>query len=366
GQMASGVAHDLNQKLALIVGHSELAQRALIEGDDGIADSLRIMGQAAIDGGQTVKRLLLFAQPDSQGSAQPIDVGELLHEVGRLTVPRWRDAPQAEGRPVALSVDTEPALVINGWADNLKEALTNLIFNAVDAMPAGGSISLNASRQGSAVAITVTDTGGGMSTELQSRAFEPFFSTKGENGTGLGLATVFSVAERHGGSVSLTSGLGQGTVVTMMVPSSAEAAPSPSIEVPPFAFAPLHILAVDDQEPILMMVSAMLRPLGHTVDTATSGEAALEHLHSHAHDLVISDVGMGDGMNGWDLAEQVQLDFPGLPVLLATGWGAAIDPEEARAKGVAGVIAKPFRKQDLVDAVNRAGTSRDVPRATPG
>jgi PAS domain S-box-containing protein len=350
GQMAGGVAHDLNQYLGLVAGHAELALHALQQGTadrESLVDSLRTIVQAAMDGAETVKRLLAFARPRQEGPAQRVNLGDLLQEVAKLTAPRWRDAAQAQGRPIHLHLEVDEAVVIEGWPESLREALANLVFNAIDALPHGGTIRLVARRDGAHAVVEVTDSGIGMTPEVQAHIFEPFFSTKGERGTGLGLPMVFGIIQRHGGEIRLESAPGQGTTVRLTFPLAAPAPVAAAGAAPVGGGRPLRILAVDDEPAIARMVALMLEPDGHAVTVATSGEEALARLAEAPFDLVISDLGMGSGMNGWELAEHVRARYPRVRFALATGWGAQIDPAEARAYGVSAVIAKPYRLVDL-------------------
>jgi diguanylate cyclase (GGDEF)-like protein/PAS domain S-box-containing protein len=354
GQMASGVAHDLNQSLGLIAGYGELARLAAEQSPpdlESLREALPIVTQAAMDGGKTVKRLLTFTRRQPDEESEQVDLGQLLREVAELTAPRWRDASQADGRPISLRVQADPApLVISGWPAGLREALTNLVFNAVDALPRGGTIQLVARRMADHVVLEVVDSGVGMPPEIQARIFEPFFSTKGERGTGLGLAQVFGVVEQHGAQVAVESAPDHGTVFRLTFP----AAPPRPLAARGLPASPtgtrarqLRILAVDDEPAMGSMVRRILRRDGHTVVTATSGEQALERLGDGVFDVVISDVGMGPGINGWELAAEVKRRWPALRLILATGWGAAIDPAEARTKGVDAVLAKPYQPADL-------------------
>jgi signal transduction histidine kinase/ActR/RegA family two-component response regulator len=358
GQLSSGVAHDLNQSLALIAGYGELLQQTL-DDQPGATERLRemaeVMVRAASDGGETVRRMLTFVQTPKEESDSRVDLTNVLQEVVRLTAPRWREASQAEGRPIELTLEIEGDVTVQGSAASLREALTNLIMNAVDALPSGGTISLRAEARAGRVILKVIDDGVGMSDEVRVRIFEPFFTTKGDRGTGLGLPTVFGIVEAHGGELSVWSEPGQGTIFELSFPlAGAEQAelgqavpepPPPASEVA--ATTPLRCLVVDDEPRLARMLGTMLRRLGHQAVTALSGEEALSLLVAQPIDLLLTDVGMGPSMNGWELAERALQQRPGLPVILATGWGASIDPDEARGRGIAAVLSKPYRQADL-------------------
>jgi CheY-like chemotaxis protein len=192
-----------------------------------------------------------------------------------------------------------------------------------------------------------------MSPELQTRIFEPFFTTKGDKGTGLGLAMVFGLVERLRGDIRVDSVLGRGTTFRLRLPIAV--APAPAINATPRGSATklpqrqLRVLAVDDEPALTKAVARLLRPLGHIVTVASSGEEALMHLTEQRFDLVLSDVGMGAGMNGWDLAARVQEGWPEVRFVLATGWGAAIDPAEAHKCGIEAVLAKPYSAEELAE-----------------
>jgi CheY-like chemotaxis protein/anti-sigma regulatory factor (Ser/Thr protein kinase) len=270
-----------------------------------------------------------------------------------LTAPRWRHEAQAQGRSIALDVVTDDEVSIMGSPAGLREAFMNLVLNAVDAISDSGSIVLRARTDGPRVVVSVTDSGLGMSAEVQARVFEPFFTTKGNQGTGLGLAQVFGLIKQHQGEIELKSAPGQGTTFELSFPAApgnVTPAPAPPVSTPARANR-LRILVVDDEPAIGSMVTRILRPLRHAVVTATSAEEALEHLAAEPFDLVLSDLGLGTGMSGWDLVARVVEQWPSVRLILATGWGAAIDPAEARARGVAAVLSKPYHPTDLTAAI---------------
>jgi CheY-like chemotaxis protein len=360
--MATGIAHDLNQSLMLVASYSDLARQALVQAPPDLVelhDLLTTTTQAALDGGETVKRLLQFTRAPAEHDGKQVDLGSVVRDAAQLTAPRWRDAAQAEGRHIRLLVEAEGNPTVQGSPALLRELMTNLIFNAVDALPTGGTIRLRVEAQDGQGIIEVVDSGLGMSAEVQARVFEPFFTTKGESGTGLGLAMAFGIVEQHGGHIEVRSAPGDGTTFSITLPlveASVEGEPSIAVaQLEPSRS--LRILSVDDEPMMTKAVVRMLKPAGHVVTVAASGEEALEKLIEQTFDVVVSDMGMGAGMNGLELADAVKRRWPDVRFLLATGWGAAIDPGEARAKGVEAVLSKPYRPVDLLQALARPNTA---------
>ena len=348
--------------LALISGYAELARQEL---DATVVDRehLRAMFEvevkAAMDAGQSARRLLAFARTQEAHAFERIAVGELLREVADLTLPRWRDVAQAEGRPISLEVDAGDDLYVEGAPAALREALTNLVFNAVDALPNGGSIRLRGHREGEQVVLEVQDTGIGMSPEVQARAFDPFFTTRGERGTGLGLAQVLGIVQSHAGDIRVVSQPAHGTTFELRFPLAKGAsereheAPKPAPQV-----QPLSVLAVDDEELLVRLVAISLSSLGHQVSTATSGEEALELLERARYDVLISDLGLGTGMNGWELAGTVRHRWPETRFVLATGSGPSIAVEGLAERGVDAVLTKPYQVKELRQVVSQVSGVR--------
>ena len=339
GQMATGVAHDLNQSLMLISSYSDLARQAL-ERDpldvEDLRDLMTTATQAALDGGESVRRLLVFTRPPRTHAHQPVDLAAVVHQAAQLTTPRWRDAALAEGCSIHLGVEASGHPTTLGSPGQLREALTNLIFNAVDALPNGGTITLRVATAEGRASVEVHDSGVGMTPEQQAHIFEPFFTTKGDSGSGLGLSMVYGIVEQHGGQIDVESRLGSGTTVRLSfttiepVPSIAELSPG----VVPSPPAHLRLLAVDDEPSMTRAIVRMLRPAGHHVTVAASGEEALERLAAEAFDIVVSDLGMGGGMNGWDLAATVKRRWPEASVCAGYRLGAQASIQLMRARKV--------------------------------
>jgi CheY-like chemotaxis protein len=203
------------------------------------------------------------------------------------------------------------------------------------------------------VLVEVADTGVGMPPEVRARALEPFFTTKGDRGTGLGLAQVFGIVRRHDGELDLDSVEGAGTTVRLRLPAGGAVAPVAEERVR--RGRSLRVLAVDDEPRLARAAASVLEAVGHVVATATSGEEALARLESEPFDVVVSDLGMGQGINGWELAGRVKAGWPGMRFVLVTGWGAELDPVAAQRRGVDAVVAKPYRPEQLARALAAAG-----------
>jgi CheY-like chemotaxis protein/two-component sensor histidine kinase len=371
GEMASGIAHDLNQSLTLITGYSEMAHQELkqrIPDISRVREMVEITARAALEGAEALRGLLSFARTEGLAlDTERVNAGDLLHDVARLTAPRWRDASQAEGRPIMLDVTAEPACAVSGSPAALREAITNLIFNAVDALPKGGTIHLVACSGHDQVVVEVSDTGSGIHEEVQSHVFDPFFTTKGSHGSGLGLSQVLAIVKRHGGTIELKSTPGRGTTFRLNFPEADASAPrsehdsevlvlataSPGTPSTSLAKHRIRILVVEDEIQLAHMADVVLTQRGHDVVVAATGEEALERLEKQRFDLVISDLGLGPGKNGWDVAKTVRENWAGTRFVLLTGWGAGIDPSDAQMRGVDEVIAKPYRIAALRQVVDR-------------
>ena len=373
GEMAGGIVHDLNQNLNLIVGHAQIALRGLADpaserpASAELHELLAIIAQSALEGAEKLRRLQTFTKPADDQPPERFELGELMRETAQLTSPRWKDMPQAQGRPIRLLLEVEGDTSMIGRPVAVREALTNLVFNAVDAMPEGGTLRLSVVRQDGHVVAEIADNGTGMTPEVRARMSEPFFTTKGAGGTGLGLVNVFGTVESHDGRVEVDTAPGRGTTFRLLVPAApylAPTAPAPGATEGgasgPLPRArdgaarptrPQRILVVDDEPKICRMVLRMLQPGGHQVVEAYSAEGGLGHLQSGHFDLVISDLGLGTGMNGWEFAERVRDQYPRTRFVLATGWGGSIDEERAKAFNVAGIVGKPYSIEALMAVV---------------
>lgn len=350
GQMASGIAHDFNNTLMPILGFADL----LLENDALLANKvearkcLEMLLTAARDATNVVNRLREFYRPIATDEEFPIvDLAKIVKQAVSLTEPKWRHQAQANGLTVTVSTELKALPIVAGEESQLREVLTNLIFNAVDAMPEGGSISLETSIEGERAVIKVRDTGTGMIESVRQRCLEPFFSTKGEGGTGLGLSMVYGIVERHRGLLEIQSTVGQGTTFIIRLPLAEE---MPIEHFPVVSDAKskssLSVLIVDDEARIREVLSTYLRCDGHHVATAASGREALEKFRRRRFDLVVVDRVMPE-MSGEQTARFIKQLNQNIPVIMLTGFGALIEVTSSQPQAVDVVLNKPITSDTL-------------------
>ena len=352
GELASGIVHDFNNCLTTILGFTELALGPL-EPRDAFFEDLTTIRTATLDAASVVRRLRTLSRPtESATERQVVDLRDIVRAMPRLARPRWSRSAQCDGMPFEIVLDAAPVPPAYVAAAEIRELLLNLIFNAVDAMPNGGRITISTREVGGEVEIAVADQGVGMSPDALSHLFEPFFTTKGDRGNGLGLSVCRGIAESHGGRLAVASTLGVGTVVTLRLPP----APSELLKPEPIAGATLaltggagrRVLLVDDQQEVRDSIGEMLRALGHQVAVAADGNAALASVLRQWPDVVITDLGM-PGMNGIELARRLRTAAPGVAVLLLTGW--ELESKDETPENVVGVLHKPVTMTRLKQAL---------------
>ena len=363
GQMASGIAHDINNAISPVALYTE----SLLETETNLSPQgrhyLEVIERAIDDVAATVARMREFyRQREPQLSLSPIDANLVVRQVLDLTRARWSDMPQQRGIVIVLRTQLADALpMLPGSVGEIREALTNLVFNAVDAMPDGGTLSVRTSCTGAAgearqVRIEVGDTGIGMDENTRRRCLEPFFTTKGERGTGLGLAMVYGMMERHGASIDIVTAPGQGTAVRLDFPACAagegESAPDAAHAVPPR----LRILVVDDDPMVLKSLRDILEIDGHDVVSADGGQAGIDCFQA-AYELheqfavVITDLGMPH-VDGRKVASAVRQCSPATPIIMLTGWGQRLAADSDYPEHVDCVLGKPPRLKELRRALN--------------
>jgi signal transduction histidine kinase/ActR/RegA family two-component response regulator len=366
GQMASGVAHDINNAVAPIALYTD----SLLEHEPGLSERARgylsVIRRAITDVGETVKGMRDFYRPQDHGAAlAQIDLNPVVTQVIELTRSRWRDQPQQRGIAIAMRTELQqPLAAILGQESEIRDALTNLIFNGVDAMPDGGTLTVRTRGSAETVQLEVVDSGVGMDEETRRRCLEPFFTTKGERGTGLGLAMVYGMARRHSAELEIDSTLHRGTTMRITFAAAhAATAASPPVAAAEATPRPLSILIIDDDPLVLESLGATLGSDGHHVTAADGGPAGVDvftkaHGRGAKFDVVITDLGMPH-IDGRRVAAAIKALSPTTPVILLTGWGQRLVDEGDIPAHVDHVLNKPPKLRDL-----RAALAHVIPQST--
>jgi signal transduction histidine kinase/ActR/RegA family two-component response regulator len=372
GQMASGIAHDINNALSPVIAFSEL----LLERETALSDESRKKIQHIHTAGGDIANIVarmgeFYRRRDDQKQLRLIDVNRVVGQVIDLTSPRWHDIPQGNGVVIKVQPELEsdlPLLYAN--ESDLREALTNLLLNAIDALPEGGEIALTTRTVATAaessnspiashVSIEVRDTGTGMDDETRQRCLEPFFSTKRlRGGAGLGLAMVYGMVERHQGKIEVDSAVGEGTCVRLVLPLRAPPANrSDTVHLSRLTVPSRRILCIDDEPMLRELVKEILEFQQHRVATADGGQAGLDAFQAartrgEPFDIVITDLGMPH-VDGRQVAQAIKSDSPDTPIIMLTGWGTMLKEEGNIPPQVDIVISKPPKLSDLMDALAR-------------
>jgi signal transduction histidine kinase/ActR/RegA family two-component response regulator len=349
GEMSAGVAHDFNNIMGAILGRAQLMKSRV--DDQAIIRGLDIIEKAAMDGASTVRRLQDFTRKRTDQVFNQVDLAQVIEDTLSMTRARWEDSAHVSGIQYSVTTQYEPILPVAGVSSELREVFTNIIFNALDAMPSGGKIHIYVGTDGSRVFAHVSDTGRGMTEEVRKRVFDPFFTTKGIKGNGLGMSVAYGIVTRHKGEIEVESEYGQGSTIKVTLPVNLEVArQDPAVEVPPQKKVG-RFLVIDDEAAIRELLAEMLVQQGHQVFTASGGKEGLEIFKDQVPDLVITDLGMPE-ISGWDVATMVKAMNPSTSVILMTGWGITLDKDKARHRGVDVIVAKPFQIGEMQKVLN--------------
>lgn len=368
-QMASGITHDINNALMPIIGISEVllhyTNRPLAP--EEMHTALQTINDAATRASNTIKQLAGSFLPPQNMAFQPVALNALVENVVEQTKPYWKIQAEARGAEikVAMQTDTVPGIMAN--KADLSEALSQLVFNATDAMPKGGTITIATAHEQDHALIRITDTGAGMDEEVRRKCFEPFFSTKGPEAGGMGLTLALGIVRRHGGDLVLESQPGKGTTITIRLPIK-----NPALTVGAVARATarepsktLKVLAVDDESWTLNLLKMYIEKEGHQLITATNGREALDCLKDSSFDLVITDMAM-PVMNGMELASKIKSQPNPPPIIMLTGFGDLMKAGNETPSAVDILVTKPATINDIRDAIASVMKSAKRPPAAPG
>jgi PAS domain S-box-containing protein len=355
GEMASGVAHDFNNALAAILGNAQILLYTLKEEES--KEALRTIEKVAKDSAQTVRRLQDFTRKSVHKEFFKLNVNAVIKDAVEITRPKWKDDAQGKGIHIEMVTNFEEIPPVAGSASELREVFTNLIFNAIEAMPEGGKIEIRTFWRKEKVYIQISDTGMGMTEEVRRKVFEPFFTTKPFTNTGLGLSMSYGIIKRFGGEIEVESRVGHGTTFTIILPIGLEGkeelvAPSLSRKG-----RKARILVIDDEEHVRSVLSRILSQVNHQVTVAKDGGEGLQLFKEKEFDIVLTDLGM-PGMSGWEVCRAIKEMSSRIPVGMITGWGMELDQTKKEESGLDFVISKPFDFNLILRLVDETIESR--------
>ncbi len=356
GQMAGGIAHDFNNMLVSVLGHAQMALADLADSPESLEEHLAQIEYGAQQAADAVNRLqTLYRESEDTSDFVPIQLAQVLEEVLALNRPRWRDMPQMRGVTIHVETRLADPAPVRGNPAELARVFSNLIINAIEAMPEGGILRCETEGVGPYSEVRISDSGVGIAPEEQARIFEPFYSTK--KSSGLGLTITRNIIERHGGQIQVESAPGTGTTFVVRLPRYAvelpAEAPAAADLAPEAALDALSILVVDDEPGVRGVLARFLERLGHRVDVAESGQQGIAMLERESYDLLICDLGMPD-VQGPKVMRAAHERYPEMPIILTTGWGDSITPEQLVRMHAHALLPKPFTQQKLGHALAQA------------
>lgn len=351
GELASGVAHDFNNSLQGIFGNTELALLEDISPE--VRNYLNTIKKSATDAATRIQHLLRFSgKGKGRKDYEILNLNTIVADVITQTRPLWKDESEKNGLVITIKTAySGEKLVIKANAGELRSVLYNIIKNSVHAMPDGGALSFITGKNKQGVYVTVTDTGTGMNEETKTRIFQPFFTTKGfGQGMGLGMSTTYTIVKEHGGEIYVKkTEPGKGTSIEITLPFAKKEEIKSKNGTYNYGY-PARILWVDDEEMVRNVGKRQLEKLKHYADTAASGLEALNMLKTSQYDLMITDIGMPN-MSGWQLTEKIKGNFPGMKVVVVTGWDTDISNEDKEKYGIGYVLGKPIDLEQLQNLI---------------
>ena len=353
GMMAGGIAHDFNHTLTMVLGYGELMLPWFKTNAPDVKEHahLKHIIAAAQDATHFVSRIRNFSRPaEADELRAPLEVNALCEQAIAFTTPKWKTKARAIGATIEVRTEFTDVPQVLASAPELRESLTNLIFNAVDAMPSGGTITVATRADGPNVRIDIRDTGIGMTGEEAARCLEPFFTTKGDHGTGLGLAVVYGIIQRHGGTIEIASEKGAGTTFSLLLPATDQKAAASDTDEQSAVNRTLSILVVDDQEIICELIAEHLSADGHRPVTASDSAEAFARFEAGGFDLLITDQSM-PGVSGEQLARKIKERSPGTHVIMLTGFGDDLLSNGKPPEGIDRILSKPVSSEELRRAI---------------
>jgi signal transduction histidine kinase/CheY-like chemotaxis protein len=372
GEMAAGIAHDFNNVLAAILGRVQLLKMQIkpTRGKQekrksalNLKASLEVMEKASLDGAETVRRIQEFSRirTDDKDFIQ-VNINELIENTLEFTKVRWKNEAESKGIKVKIKKEFSPLAPITGIPSELREVFTNLVNNALDAIPEGGEIRIKTFMYNNHAVVKIEDTGTGIPKDTKGRIFDPFFTTKGVKSTGLGLSVSYGIINRHRGTITAASKEGKGTIFSIRLPIPEETGKQEDNEEKLTCMSrnqkKARILVIEDEGDVRQLLSDILTEDGHEVEIASDGNHGIEMFGRKEFDLVLTDLGM-PGMSGWQVAEKIKALNGRVPISVITGWNVELKESELKSKKVDFVIKKPFKIDQLLNLVQEGLILRD-------
>jgi len=350
GRMAAGVAHEFNNALSVILGRTESALDSISTNGEPDLEKLRrdltAVVRTSLHGAAAIRRIQDYTRIRRDLPREVVDLNGVVCDSVEMTRPKWKGESESRGRGVDLALDLGDIAAVEANPHELNQVVSNLIFNAVEAMPDGGHLVLRTRQEGGDVVLDVSDTGAGMDEETRAHVFEPFFTTK-ESGNGLGMSIVYGIVTRHRGDISVRSAPGEGTTFRIRLPASARArAVSPDSETAVAAPRTGSILLVEDEADVRDTFVEALAEAGHEVVGAASGEEAMRIFRTRPFDLLLTDLNM-PGASGLEVIESARRLDPGIPAGVLSGWAVQEGQGDGETRGADFVLPKPCRMRDL-------------------
>jgi PAS domain S-box-containing protein len=347
-EMASGVAHDFNNALASILGNTQLLLFTVQ--DEELKETLKTIEKVAKGSAQTVRRLQDFTRGRPQQELFKVEVNSIIRDSIEITKPKWKDETQRRGDHIEIVTSLKEVPPVSGNTAELREVMTNMIFNAVEAMPKGGKIEIRTFQKEKEVFIQISDSGMGIPEDVRKKIFEPFFTTKPFTNTGLGLSMSYGIIKRFGGEIEVESKVGHGTTFTLMLPKGGEG--KEETILPSFIKKGkrARILVIDDEEFVRSVLCRILAQAHHQVTLAEDGEKGIRLFKEEKFDMVLTDLGM-PGISGWEVCRAIKAICPHTPVGMITGWGAEMNQSKMEEHGLDFFISKPFDFNQILNVV---------------
>ena len=315
-----------------------------------LSTGLNIIEKASKDAAETVMRIQEFSRDDIESSYTQVDINELINNTLDFTRTKWKDDAESKGIKIKIHRDLSSLPPTAGSASELREVFTNLINNALDAMPQGGNIKIKTYTDGNYVYVEVGDTGVGIPEYIKDRVFDPFFTTKGVKFSGLGLSASYGILSRHKGTIAINSTKEQGTTFTIKLPILEKKVEEEKVKPISTEIKKARILIIEDEEDVRNILSKILIRDGHEVEIAFDGTQGIEMFEKKEFDIIFTDLGM-PGLSGWQVAEKIKGINKTVPVIMVTGWDIKSTEQEMRGSCVDFIAKKPFEMDQILNLV---------------